>query len=122
MRVKIKERRNGTIRIDLIPEEMDYGFSDIGDTLPTQPGARGTIATKEYVGIADPVDVLFRKAEYGWPGNSDHTIRRYHGWRGTTDNYSIYAHGFRKLIGCYPRNRGQGMYYVFSKDLYPNNN
>ena len=33
----------------------------------------------------------------GIPGNTDHSIRRYHGWRGTTNNYSTTALGLRRI-------------------------
>lgn len=35
----------------------------------------------------------------GFPGNSDHHIRRFHGWRGTTNDTSITALGVRKCLG-----------------------
>ena len=31
--------------------------------------------------------------EEGWPGNSDHNIRKFYGWRGTTDDTSVHAYG-----------------------------
>jgi len=34
----------------------------------------------------------------GFPGNSDHSIRRFHGWRGTTDNCSVHAMGVRRCL------------------------
>jgi hypothetical protein len=35
----------------------------------------------------------------GFPGNSDHKVRRFHGWRGTTNDVSIEALGVRKFLG-----------------------
>lgn len=32
-------------------------------------------------------------AESGYPGNTDHSIKRFHGWRGTTNDTYVEAHG-----------------------------
>lgn len=38
-----------------------------------------------------------RYAEDGYPGNMDHTVKRFHGWRGTYNNISTNACGVYEI-------------------------
>ena len=42
-------------------------------------------------------DISKRHAEEGYPGNMDHTVKRFHGWRGTYNNISTNAMGVYEI-------------------------
>lgn len=60
-----------------------------------------------------------RMVNEGFPGNSDHTVRRFHGWRGTTDDYAIHAMGVRECVGVECIDHQKTVHYriSFSPDL-----
>ena len=42
-------------------------------------------------------DISKKHAEEGYPGNMDHTVKRFHGWRGTYNNVSTNAMGVYEI-------------------------
>lgn len=62
-----------------------------------------------------------RRAPDGIPGNSDHTIKRFHGWRGTYNYVATYAHGLRKILKVTPVDLGADYGYKITvgPDLHP---
>ena len=38
-----------------------------------------------------------KAVEEGYPGNANHSVRRFHGWRGTSYGTAVYAHGVHRI-------------------------
>ena len=55
----------------------------------------------------------------GYPGNMDHTVRRYHGWRGTTNDVYTEAHGLRRIISISRNKTDDGWKITVGRDPHP---
>lgn len=89
-------------------------------------GEQYMIASSEYVGplngrANNPIIIHKIDNGFGFGGNSDPGIKRYHGWRGTSDDWAMHAMGVRRCLKVTTTGtRSKVVRFVFGKDLKPN--